>query len=303
MGEPMSRNPTMNRALWRLVDVASKALDPSECEAVRGDFEEAEDSGGRALRGVLGLVILRQTDYLMSWRPALTLSCLAMPLAIMLLLVAKRTADGSAIYIWMYANNWDWTIFRNPGYWQGLAEFAPSMFLSYLALACWAWTSGFLIRLSSRQSIWLIGGLFFTVFLCLGFWGVPRFLGHILVVQSGRDFHNNASVFANVFYGQVFPSTVEFILVALPAWWGMCQNFPMAEVPRGRNVVLLTCTSATIVSLLSQSLLWWQFRVWDIWPLRHPRLPSLLPLALVGPTSYLLLSWILHRRNRPLLRI
>ena len=299
----MSRNPTMDRALWYLVDVASGMLDPSECEAVRGDFEEAGDSGGRALRGVLGLLIRRQTDYLMDWRPALTLTCLAMPLAILLSLVSKRTADGSAIYIWLYVNNWDWNILRNPGYWQGLAEFVPGIFLSYLALACWAWTAGFLIRLSSRRSIWLIGGVFFSVILCLGFRGVPHLLSHILVVQRGRDFRYNAPVFANAFYGQVFPLTVEFILVALPAWWGMRQNFPMGEFPRVRKVVLLICTSATIASLLSQSLVWWQFRVWAIWPLRLPRLPSLLPLALVGPISYLLLSWILHHRNRPLLRV
>jgi hypothetical protein len=159
------------------------------------------------------------------------------------------------------------------------------------------------MRFSSRQSIWLIGGIFFAVFIFVGFSGVPHFLAHILVVQSGRDFHNNAIVFANAFYRQVFPLTVEFILVALPAWWGMCQSLPMGEFPPVRKVVLLICTYATIASLLSQSLVWWQFRVWTVYPLRLPRLPSLLPLALVGPISYLLLSWILHRRNRPLIRV
>ena len=304
MGEPMNRNPTMDRALWYLVDVASKMLDPSECEAVRGDFEEAGDSGERVLRGVLGLLIRRQTGYLMEWRPALTLAWLALPLAILLSLVSKRTADGSAIDIWMYVNNWDWAILRNPGYWQQLAEIAPRIFLSYLALACWAWTAGFLMRFLSRRSIWLIGGVFYSVFICVGFWGVPHSLGHILVVQRARDFQVNAIVFANGFYRQVFPLMVEFILVALPAWRGMCQSFPMAgEFPRGRKVALLICTLTTIASLVSQSLAWWQFRVWAMYPLRLPRLPSLVPLALVGPIAYLLLAWILHHRNRPLFLI
>ena len=303
MGKPMSRNPTMARALWYLVDVASRMLDASECEAVRGDFEEAGESCGRALRGVLSLVILRQTGYLMDWHPALTLAWLALPLAILLSLVSERTADGSAIYIWLYVNNWDWTILKNPGYWRELAEIASSILLSYLALACWAWTAGFLMRFSSRRPIWLIGGVFFAVFICVGFWGVPHSLGHIVVVQRGRDFHNNAIVFANTFYRQVFPLAVEFILVALPAWWGMCQSFPMGEFPRVRKVVLLICISATIASLLTQSLEWWQFRIWAMYPLRLPRLPSLLPLALVGPISYLLSSWILHHRNRPILRV
>jgi hypothetical protein len=239
----------------------------------------------------------------MDWRPLLSLACLALPLGILLSLVSERTADGSAIYIWLFVNNGDWSILRSPGFWRNLAEYAPSIFISYLALVCWSWTAGLLMRFSSRRTIWLSGGLFFSAFLCAGFWGVPHFLGYILVVQRGRDFHNNAAVFANAFYRHVFPLTVEFILVALPAWWGMCQNLPTGEFPRGRKVVLLICTSATIASLLSQSLVWWQFRVWAIWPLRLPRLPSLVPLALVGPIAYLLLAWILHHRNRPLFGI
>src|ERR1019366_8831205 len=75
---------------------------------------------------------------------------------------------------------------------------------------------------------------------------------------------------------------------------GECAKASMGEFPRGRNVALLICTSTTIASLLSQSLVWWQFRVWAMWPLRLPRLSSLVPLALVGPIAYLLLAWILH---------
>jgi hypothetical protein len=86
---------------------------------------------------------------------------------------------------------------RNPGFWQGLAEVAPNVLLSNLALVCWAGTAGFLLRFLSRRSIWLIGGAFFSAFLGVGIFGVPHVFDHILVVQRGRDFPNNASVFTN----------------------------------------------------------------------------------------------------------
>jgi hypothetical protein len=293
----MSRNPAMDRVLWRLVDVASGMLDPAECEAVRGDLAEAGESSGQALRDVLGLVIRRLTSYLGDWQRLLALACLALPLGILLSLVSRRTADGSAIYIWLCISNCDWALLRNPGYWRELAECAPSVFLSYLALVCWSWTAGFLVPFLSRRTIWFSGGVFFSVLFCVGLLGVPRSLGHVLVVQRGRDFHNNAAVFVGAFYGQVFPQAIEIILVALPAWWGMRQSFRMDMLPSGRKVILLISTAATVATLVSQNLVWWQFRVWKIWPLRLPRLPSLMPLAIVGPIAYLLLVCIFHRRN------
>ena len=298
----MNRNPHAEQVLWHLVDLTSKLLEPLEREAVRGDFEEAGDSGGEALCGVLSLIIRRQIGYLMDWRPAFALTCLALPMGMLLSLVSRSTADGSAIYIWLYANNWDWAILRNPGFWQGLAEVAPNVLLSNLALVCWAGTAGFLLRFLSRRSIWLIGGAFFSTFLGVGIFGVPHVFDHILVVQRGRDFPNNASVFTNAFYGQIFPFAVEFVLVALPAWWGICRNFPAGDVQSVRKVFLLICTSATTASLVCQSLTWWQFRVWTMYPLRLPRLPSLMPLALVGPIAYFLLTRTIRHR-RPLSRV
>ena len=246
---------------------------------------------------MLSLIIRRQIGYLVDWRPVLALTCLALPMGMLLSLVSRSTADGSAIYIWLYVNNWDWAILRNPGYWQGLAEVAPNILLSNLALVCWAWTAGFLLRVLLRRSIWLIGGAFFSAFLGVGIFGVPNAFDHILVVQRGRDFPNNATVFANTFYGQIFPLAVEFVLVALPAWWGMCQSLPACDRQIVRKAFLLICTSATIASLLSQGLAWWQFRVWTTYPLRLPRLPSLMPLALVGPIAYFVLTRTLHHRR------
>lgn len=209
----MSRNQAMDQVVWRLVDDASDMLDPAECEAVRGDLAESGESAGKALCDVLGLVIRRQTGHLQNWRPLLALSCLTLPLGILLSLASRRTADGSAIYVWFYVSNSDWTILRNPGYWRGLAEYAPGVFLSYLALVSWSWTAGFLVRSSSRRTIWLSGGVFFSVLLCVGLLGVPHFLGHILVVQRARDFQGNAAVFSEGFYRKEFPWPSK------PFWW------------------------------------------------------------------------------------
>jgi hypothetical protein len=37
---------------------------------------------------------------------------LVVPLGILLSLVSRSTADGRAVYIWMYSNNWDWEFVR-----------------------------------------------------------------------------------------------------------------------------------------------------------------------------------------------
>src|SRR6266849_1899138 len=60
MGGESSRGPMMTRVCWRLVDISSRILDPSEREAVRGDLVESGETSSQALREVLGLVVRRQ---------------------------------------------------------------------------------------------------------------------------------------------------------------------------------------------------------------------------------------------------
>lgn len=295
----MNRNRATDRIFWHLTEAASAMLDPEECEAVHGDLAETGGSGWRPLGDVLGLVIRRQAVRFKVLRPWLVLASLVIPLGIMLSLVSRRTADWSAIYIWSYANNWDWTLLRNSGFWREMAECARSIFLSYVALACWSWTSGFLVASFSRRTIWFSSGVFFMAVFCAEFLGVPHSFGHFLVLQRGRDFLGNAAVFAVGFYRQAFPLAVSIILVILPAWWGMRQNSRMDRFPRMLKVVVLISTFATVATLVSQNLVLWQFRVWQMWPLRLPRLPSLMPLAIVGPMVYLLLVGICCRRNGP----
>ena len=55
-------------------------------------------------------------------------------------------------------------------------------------------------------------------------------------------------------------------------------------------MILLTFSVAAAGTLVIQNLTWWQMRVWHIWPLRLPRLPSLMLLAIAAPAAYLLLT-------------
>jgi hypothetical protein len=45
---------------WRLVNRASRVLEPDERNAVLGDFAEFGATGGKALRDLFGLILRRQ---------------------------------------------------------------------------------------------------------------------------------------------------------------------------------------------------------------------------------------------------
>ena len=62
MGGRMSGEPAINRLLWWLVNSSAKMLESCEREAVRGDLAESGETGGQALRHVVGLVIRRQVS-------------------------------------------------------------------------------------------------------------------------------------------------------------------------------------------------------------------------------------------------
>ena len=108
----------LDSVLRRMVDAASLLLDSAERDAVCGDLTESEESGSRALREVLSLVVRRRAACLRGWRPWLTIVGLTVPLSVLVSLQSRRTADGTAIYLWLYVNNWDWTIIHNSGFWR-----------------------------------------------------------------------------------------------------------------------------------------------------------------------------------------
>src|SRR5580692_6192810 len=97
-GEP-GRYSAMTQSCWWLVDIASRMLEADERDAVRGDLEESGETGGQALRDLLGLVARRQAALWRDWQAWLGLIGLAAPLGLLLCLASRYVADGSAVPI------------------------------------------------------------------------------------------------------------------------------------------------------------------------------------------------------------
>jgi hypothetical protein len=201
----------MKRARWRLVEFVARALEPDEREVVLGDLVE---SGG-GLRDVLGLVVRRQAVLLRSWQPWSIFAGIVIPFALFLSVSARLAADGSAITLWLYFNNWDWNLFGVASFRHDLVAFLSPIPLRFLHLVCWSWGLGFLLGLISRRTIVITG-----VLLCLAL-----IVGEILGVPTvARNPSPNGAVFEVEFYRVVLPLIVQFVLVLLPALAGMFKG-------------------------------------------------------------------------------
>src|SRR5712692_2650362 len=183
----------MNRICWWLVDAVSLALEPSERDAVRGDFAESGEGGADALVDVLGLIVRRQAALWIAWRPWLALATLVVPLGLLLSLASRWWADGSAIYAWLYVNNWTSAYLDSPGSRLELARHGAELLLAFVTLACWSWTSGFVLGSLSRRAIWVSGSLFSLVL-----------FGEFFIAAPQRSDQHTA-VFSLTFYRVVFP--------------------------------------------------------------------------------------------------
>ena len=207
---------------WRLAGAASRMLRPDEREAALGDIAEEGASGSEALRDVLGLVVRRQAEAWKVWRPWLALLGLVLPLGSLLTLMSQRTADGSAIYLWLYVNNWNPMFFENASFRHDLIGVCMGFLASYLMLSCGSWAAGLALGFLSRGAIAINGALFFLISLVAELPGAPlRHIALVPVFSRGRDFDNNAAVFELTFYRVALPLIVQGVLVLLPAFWGM----------------------------------------------------------------------------------
>jgi hypothetical protein len=243
---------------WSLVNIVSEMLEPDEREVVLGDFAESGETAGRALRDVLGLVARRQANLWSESRPWLVLVGIVVPLGMLLSIVSRTTSDGSAVYVWLYANNWDWALLKYLGFWRLLGETLVLLFVWYLTLACWSWTSGFVLGSVSR-GISRVNGLLLCLALLFGeLVGAPRYfafcenyLQRKFGVPSLPDYH--AAVFDLTFYRVMFPLIVQAALVAIPALWGMGQGTGGANLRLRSRVALWTAVVATLTAMIIQN--------------------------------------------------
>jgi hypothetical protein len=291
MGSEPNRGPMIMRVWW-WVDIVSRMLDPGEREAVRGDLAESGETGSQALRGVLGLVLRRQAVLWTHWRPWLTLVGLVVPLGMLLSIVSRRMAGESAVYVWMYANNWKWGDIANAGFWHVFAESVALVFMRYLTLVCWSWTSGFVLGSVSRGIIRL-NGVLLGLMLCFGgLLGAPLYLEYFSQYLH-RAFglpslpYPNDPVSALTFYRVMFPLIVQAVLVVGPSLWGMRQGEGIARLQPLPRTILYIASIATLAAMVIQNPDLWVFlkifRRTGIWDGEI----RLLQLVVYWPVGYL----------------
>jgi hypothetical protein len=239
----------MNSLGWRLAELVSVMLESDERAAVCGDLQESGESGPRALLGVMGLVLRRQAALLAGWRSLLVLTIFVVPFSLLLGLISRILADDSAVYLWLYFNNWTWSFLENPGPRELLVNSLVAILIQYLTLACWAYTAGYLLNLIAHKASRL-NAAFFCALLLLGkFVSLPGFLR---VIHSARFFQVNAAVYVVPFYGVMFPLIIQMVLVAVPAIWGMRHAGNASCLSPRVRVLLAMAAGATVIFMALQ---------------------------------------------------
>lgn len=244
----------MNPVFRWLADVLSETLGPAEREAVCGDLAESRESGAQALVDVLGLVARRQQQLWSHWAPWLTLLGLILPLGMLLSILSRAVAGEGAIYTWLYANNFDWALVRNRGFWYVLGESARHAVVGCLTLSCWSWTAGFVLGWVSQQINLRLNSILLCLVLLFGvFLGSPLYFGYISRMFAPLYTANpNDPVNALVLYRVFFPVMAQAMLVAIPALWALQEAAAVRRMGLALRIVLGTAVIGTLVVMLTQ---------------------------------------------------
>ncbi len=305
MGDNSADNSMILRKGWPVVIWLSQRLGEAERDAVLGDLTECGESGGRAIVNVLGLVVRRQAAVLLDLRLWVAVAFLILPVSYLLSAITQTAAGEGAVYSWMYLNNWDWALTRNPGFWYVLRETAMHFGIVCLTLACWSWSGGLLIgrlpnailRASRNALVVLLAAseLGDAPAHIIQFW---MFLHSLPLRPSLPD--TNAPVTANAFYGVFFPWIVLATLVILPALSGIRQRNRSVLQGRNMRVVLVTAASFSMLILLIQApgsglLLGAPIRDW-LW--RNRNAMQVLPLLSCWPMFYSIATGFGRYRRR-----
>jgi hypothetical protein len=292
-GEP-SLDPLMTEVCWWLVDRASRMLAADERDAVRGDFAESGQTAGQALRDVLGLVVRRQAALWRRWPPSLVLVGVVAPLAMLLSIVSRRVAGSTAVYAWMYFNNWDWAYLGHRAFWIILAQAISPVLLHNLALICSSWIIGSVIGTLSSRTLPVNGSLFCFALL-FGELVAPwyerlqqkAFLDMLDQRVVLRHLHDEDAVFSLTFYRVVLPLLVQIVLVLLPSLWGMYKGLGMVTIPWMLRGILCAPTIVVMAVLAAYQGVWWAALATrdTTWLLRSWQVPPL-SFAIAGPVMF-----------------
>ena len=287
-----------------LAEVLSRWLQSQERETVLGDFAETGESGLQALRDVLGLLVRRQAAIWADWRPWLALVGLIAPLGMLLSIISRSMSFGSAVYVWMYANNWRMSDVENPGFRHLFAETAASVLLGYLALFCWSWTSGFVLGIASRGLVRVNGALFCLMLLFGQVVGAPEYFVYVWqhlhhAIGLASSYNPNDVVFDLTFYRVIFPVIVQTFLVVIPSLWGLRRSADERQVSPFHKTILWLVAIAALVAMVIQNRYLWPFlgslgrsHAWESPPVH------LVEFLVYWPVAYLLASAIARRLGK-----
>ena len=289
----------MNAFCRQLVDIVSRTLQPDDRDAVLGDIAESGETGGQALGDVLDVVVRRQAALWRGWRPWATLVGL-IPLSLLLSIASKAAANQNATYFWLYANNWDWALLRQTGFWYEFAETALFLFAHCLPLVCWSWTVGFVLGSRSRRIVPAYAVLFCFMLVLGAVFAAPGYFAWLLrIAPPPPRTDPDGPVFALDFYRRMFPVLVQVFLVAVPFLWGMSRGKALRTSPPLLRILLWVAVTGTLAALviaqpgigfLSGAYRW--PRIWNSWPVRS------LQLLVYWPVAYLAAAATWRRLNR-----
>lgn len=130
----------------RCIEVAAGLLTPAEREAVLGDLAEMNVAARSGMADVLGLVVRRQLQLLMNWRPWAALFGLTVPGSLLLMGVSVSFSSMSERLV-------DHKIFLGSSH--ALREFFVQFICRGLLLIGGSWVCGFVLGSIARKTLWI----------------------------------------------------------------------------------------------------------------------------------------------------
>ena len=105
-------------------------------------------------------------------------------------------------------------------FWRILAQYSAVVFMDYLTLICWSWTSSFVLGFLSRRTVLVNGALFCLALLFGELLGAPQYRYDV-----------NAAVFSRTFYSVMFPLIPQNGPGFAPFTLGNASGSPAGHAP------------------------------------------------------------------------
>lgn len=230
-----------------LTEQLSRLLSHDERMAVCGDLLEVRASGRRALAATAALVARRHVALWADWRSWLALVGIAVPIGLLLSVASSYVARGSAVYAWLYVNNWTWGYVASPGARLELAGHLRDFLLFALAFAVCAGSGGYALASLARRTTWFTGTA-----LCAIVVGRALATEWSWMWSAPASHEASAAVFSLAFYRLAYPWLLRTALVLLPAVLGMRLALSRTIVPLLPAILVAVAAGLLILSLGSQ---------------------------------------------------